>query len=152
MNVVAHSHRGGQDAVPQRLQRDLTERLSSIAVPMRRGALVTIRSEIRSVCTDLGFSEAVRLHRESQMSVTGAMNSTALCLQTGNVARVYADLLKLQLLYSRGDISAAIMVVLMNGSAREFGQNIANFERLVRELAIFSELITTPILVFGLGG
>ena len=152
MKVVLYSHQGAKDRVPSSLQAELVSRLRALHLPVRRGALTKARTRIRSVCTDLGFSGKLRLHRDSRISVSGVRGRTGLCLQTGNVARVYADLLKLQLLFSRGDIHAAVMVVMLNSAATTLGQNLANYERLIRELGIFADVITTPILVLGLEG
>jgi ABC-type siderophore export system fused ATPase/permease subunit len=72
-----------------------------------------------------------------------------LCLQTGNMARFYADLLKLQLLFSKGRIRQAVYILPTRRSARVIGENMAQFERLVDELEIFAEVISVPMLVIG---
>ncbi len=63
---------------------------------------------------------------------------------------MYADLLKLQLLFSRKKIAGAILLLYSKVSARELGENLAHFDRLTRELELFKEIITVPALVFGL--
>jgi hypothetical protein len=37
-------------------------------------------------------------------------------------------------------------------TAKELGYNMANYERLVRELPLFSQVITMPIVVIGFDG
>ena len=37
-------------------------------------------------------------------------------------------------------------------TAKELGSNMANYERLIRELPIFSQVITMPIVVIGFDG
>jgi len=71
-------------------------------------------------------------------------------LQTGNVARVYADLLKLQALFLEGRITAAVLIVPSKELSKTFGNNIASFDRLVSELAVFQAVITVPLFVIGL--
>ena len=73
-----------------------------------------------------------------------------LCIQTGNVARTYADMLKLQALYTDGKINAGVLVLPVKECADTFGKNVANFERFLRELLyVFSKVITVPLLVVG---
>ena len=80
------------------------------------------------------------------------MKGIGLCFQTGNVGRIYADLLKLQTLYTKGNITAGIILIPQNQTAKELGSNMANYERLIRELPIFSQVITMPIVVIGFDG
>jgi hypothetical protein len=98
----------------------------------------------------MGWSEEAKLDPGSSITITSVLGSTGLCLQTGNMARVYADLLKLQLLFHRKKICGAILLVFAKQTATELGENIANFERLTKELKIFKEIITVPAIVFGL--
>ena len=69
--------------------------------------------------------------------------------QTGNMGRVYADILKLQALYTKGNIIAGIILVPQSRTAKALGSNLVNYERLIRELPIFSQVITMPIVVVG---
>ncbi len=73
-----------------------------------------------------------------------------MCLQTGNMSRFYADLLKIETLFRNGSITAAIYVIPTKAFATKLGSNIANFERLVEELGIFSVTLSAPILVMGI--
>ena len=74
----------------------------------------------------------------------------ALCLQTGNMARFYADLLKLQAQFLDGKITSAIYILPTKRAAKKMGENMANFERMVSELKnLFSKVITVPLLVYG---
>ena len=74
----------------------------------------------------------------------------ALCLQTGNMARFYADLLKLQAQFLDEKINAAIYIVPMKDAAKRMGQNMANFERMISELKnLFDRVITVPIIILG---
>jgi hypothetical protein len=73
-------------------------------------------------------------------------------MQSGNMSRMYADLLKLQTLYHRQTIKAAIVIVAARSAARQLSYNLANFERLASELVIFENTITVPLLIFGFHG
>lgn len=77
-------------------------------------------------------------------------DSVGLCLQTGNVGRFYADMLKLQTLYLNGKIESGIVILPTNHAAKLMGDNLANFERFIRELNLYKKIITIPIHVIGI--
>lgn len=97
-----------------------------------------------------GWSGEYRLDSDSQITITSYQNNIGLCFQTGNVGRVYADLLKLQTLYKRGNIIAGIMILPRKGMSRIFGSNCASYDRLLKELPIFSNVIDIPLVVIGI--
>ena len=72
-----------------------------------------------------------------------------LCIQPGNMSRIYADLMKLQVLFLRDSIRAGIFILPTQDSAKVIGDNIACCERMVRELSIFNSVITAPLWVAG---
>ena len=71
-------------------------------------------------------------------------------VQFGNMARWYADVFKFQLSYSRDEIDAAILVVGTQRFANLIDENIAHFERVIRELPHAKMSLTLPILVIGI--
>lgn len=73
-----------------------------------------------------------------------------LCLQTGNMARMYADLMKLQTLYLNNAIQGAVFVVPSQPVALAIGDNIAQATRLERELEIFRKAFYVPTLIVAL--
>ncbi len=77
-------------------------------------------------------------------------SNVALCLQTGNMSRFYADLLKLEYLFKDRKAIAAVYIIPTKRRAREMGSNLAHFERFVEELDLFKDIITVPTLVIGL--
>ena len=85
----------------------------------------------------------------SNLTVSFLRGSTAVCVQLGNVARTYADLLKLQSLFAAGRIQDSIMVVPGEALSRDLGSNHASFDRLERELELFSSVIDVPLLLVG---
>ena len=66
------------------------------------------------------------------------------------MSRMYADLLKLQAVYLRGSIDSAIFILPEDACAKLLGDNVANCERLRRELAIFDRAITVPLAIIGI--
>ena len=97
-----------------------------------------------------GWSDKASLSVKSNITITAILKNIGLCTQTGNMARMYADLMKLQALYMDEKIKAAIFVVPTKACANSFGGNVANYDRLLNELVnIFSKVITVPILIIG---
>ena len=71
-------------------------------------------------------------------------------MQTGNFARIYADIIKLQVLYFDNAISSAVIVVPSQEVAKVIGKNIAQAKRLERELEIFKKAYHVPTIVYAL--
>lgn len=71
-------------------------------------------------------------------------------VQFGNMARWYTDVFKFQLAYSLGDIDVGILVVPTNRFANLIDENVASYERVLRELPWAKMSLTLPILVVGI--
>lgn len=71
-------------------------------------------------------------------------------VQFGNMARWYTDVFKFQLSYSLDEIDAAVLVVAKQKFANLIDENVAYFERVVRELPWAKMSLTLPILVMGI--
>jgi hypothetical protein len=111
-----------------------------------------LRREILRQLADLGWSDPVRIHKDSKISITSIFGQTGLCLQTGNMSRFYADLIKLETLFRNKHISGAIYLIPLKTFAMKLGSNIANFERFVEELVIFEATVTVPLVIYGFAG
>ena len=96
-----------------------------------------------------GWSDEVYVDSSSKISITSIKSCVGLCIQTGNVGRMYADLLKLQTLHLHNSIVAAFYVLPTRDAAHAMGDNIVHFERLIRELIIFKNVINIPIITYG---
>ena len=97
-----------------------------------------------------GWSKPIALSVHSGITITSVKDNVGLCLQTGgNMARGYADLIKLQTLYLRETISAGVILLPTKIAADALGSNIANSDRFMRELDIFDRTITMPLVVIG---
>jgi len=66
------------------------------------------------------------------------------------MARWYTDVFKFQLSYSLDHIDVAVLVVPKQKFANLVDENVACFERVVRELPWAKMSLTLPILVIGL--
>ena len=63
--------------------------------------------------------------------------------------RWHADVFKFLLSYSADDIEVGILVVPIQETANKIDENVAYYERVVRELPHAKMGITIPILVIG---
>jgi Restriction endonuclease BglII len=70
-------------------------------------------------------------------------------IQFGNMARWYTDIFKFQAAYSQEMIQLGLLVVPTLALANRIDSNVANYERVVRELPAAALSITLPILVIG---
>ncbi|MEW6566621.1 MAG: BglII/BstYI family type II restriction endonuclease [Chloroflexota bacterium] len=71
-------------------------------------------------------------------------------VQFGNMARWYSDIFKFQTAYSQNLINLGLSILPVFDLAKRIDQNVANFERAVRELPSAKLSITLPILLIGL--
>src|SRR3972149_684552 len=121
------------------------ELIRNTTFEIKKGNSKLLREKILQSFHRCGWSGKVKLGPETGISVTAAKNDYAFCLQTGNMGRFYADLLKLQYLYQKKKIKAAIYVLPTKKAASTLGSNLANFERMTNEVLLFSETITIPM-------
>lgn len=151
MFVETYLHHNPQDTIPTSVMDDVSNCLNQIK---QAECQITqkYRARILHGLSKSGWSKNVRVSVESRISITGKLGSIGLCVQTGNMGRFYADLLKLQAMFNHNDLSAAIYIVPRMHFAKRMNQNLANYERLTKELLIFDSVITVPIVVFGVGG
>lgn len=70
--------------------------------------------------------------------------------QFGNMARWYTDVFKFQVSYSLGLIDVGILVTPTQQFANTIDENVAHFERVIRELPYAKMSLTLPILVLGI--
>ena len=75
---------------------------------------------------------------------------TAILFYFSNKARSSLDLIKSQHLFANGKIKGAIYIVRTYESANKVAENLTNFETLEKEINVFKETITCPILLIGL--
>lgn len=149
MKIETFSHRNGQNVVPDEYVQNISSIINNIYYQGKRTSATDIRREIIRGLGLNGWSNEYRLDIESKISITSFRNKIGMCLQTGNVSRIYADLLKLQALFIKDKINAGIIILPQKRLANELASNMANYERLVSELTIFSQVITIPLVIIG---
>lgn len=150
MRHSIHSHCSGEVAVAPHVKDEIAQAIKGVAIKPARGAAPKIRDAILGNLKALGWSGKVPVAKGSDITITAMREDVGLCLQTGNMARMYADLVKLQTLYLDNAIKAAVLIVPSEPIALLLGSNIAQAKRLERELDIFKKAYHVPTLVYSL--
>jgi hypothetical protein len=150
MKIEIHSHNQGEQTVDPKIRKDLQAMLSGLKFSIVKGCAEALRHEILTRLTVLGWSEEFVLNADSKISLTSSYHNHVLCLQTGNMGRFYADLLKMQYVYMNKTVKAAFYILPSKLASKAMGDNIAHFDRMKRELDFFQHIITIPTLVFGI--
>lgn len=152
MRTQIYEHRSGLKVVPDSIVAGVVKIIGDINPTLSKKTVTSIKESIRERLEKEGWTGEYRLDATSRITISSYLKGIGLCFQTGNVGRIYADLLKLQTLYTKGNITAGIIIIPQIKTAKELGANMANYERLIRELPIFSQVITMPIVVIGFDG
>jgi len=71
-------------------------------------------------------------------------------VQFGNMARWYSDVFKFQVGYSLGLIDVGVLIVPTQKFAKTIDENVAYYERVIRELPYAKMSLTLPIWVVGI--
>ena len=150
MKHSLHNHCAGKDTVPAGLRKEVELAIEAIALKPARGTAPKLRNAFLGKLMVSGWSSEVAVAQGSDMTITSMKSEVGLCMQTGNMARMYADLIKLQTLYLNNAIKSAVIVVPSEPVAKLLGSNIAQAKRLARELDIFKKAYHVPTLIFAL--
>ncbi len=149
MITVVHSHCNGIGAVPSEYVDELRQIVEGYKKKLGLYKINDFKQYLMPAIRRKGWSDEYYLDQTSKITITSIKEKTGLCIQTGNMARMYADLLKLQALYSRRTINCGILILATASCGRTFGGNVASYERVIRELDIFDRVITMPLLIIG---
>jgi hypothetical protein len=139
------------NAVAEWTRRELYEWLSDVfeapGIKIKEGCTTAIRDYVRSEFEKEGWAINVKIDQDLGLSVFAMKDDLGFHLQTGNISRAAYDLLKLQHLYHSGRIEAAALALPTKDAGLQFGSNIANSDRVTKELELFNRIITIPIVV-----
>lgn len=148
MKLNTDDHRSGAKIVPAYIQDEIKSVVSqSRSLARASSARSSILTALRN---NHGWSDETALSADAKISIPARKGETALCVQTGNMGRFYADLIKLEYLFNEGLIKGAVYVLPTKALANQWGKNIANYERFTNEVRIFSKILHTPLVVFGI--
>jgi len=152
MEYEIYQHRQADKLLPANIRIEIEGVIRKCCYSTKAGNASKMRKELTLLLSEIGWPNKVRIDAVSKISITSSKKGIGLCLQTGNIGRIYADLLKLQTIYLQNKILAGIIILPTRKAAKEMGQNLANYERLIGELQIFDSTITIPLLVIGIEG
>ncbi|MDX8458392.1 BglII/BstYI family type II restriction endonuclease [Mesorhizobium humile] len=140
-------HSAGHEWERRDLYEWLTDVFEAPGVPVKRGTTGLIKEHVTTEFLNEGWAMEARLDQEANLRVTAMKDDVAFQLQTGNMSRAPYDLLKMQYLCTSGKINAAAIALPTVKAAKMMGDNIANAERVIRELQLFEKVVTVPVLV-----
>ena len=140
-------HSAGHEWQRRDLYEWLTDVFEAPGVMIKAGATSRIKEHVTNEFLNEGWAMNAHLDQEVNLTVTAMKDDLAFQLQTGNMSRAPYDLLKMQYLCTSGKIRAAAIALPTVKAARIMGDNLANAERVIRELQLFDKVITVPVLV-----
>lgn len=150
MRVTVYDYNGGKSVIPADIANSVLNVIETLNYSLGKYDIKHFKDDLSDQIKLCGWSGKVALSTTSNISITSMLKNIGLCTQTGNMARMYADLMKLQAMFLDRKIRAAIFVLPMKECANSFGGNVANYERFLNELTnIFSKVITVPMLIIG---
>lgn len=88
----------------------------------------------------------------SNLTIPFLKDKVGVCVQLGNVCRVYADLIKLRSLFIDGKINSGVLVVPSLEYSQQLGSNHADYARLERDLDVLYPAIELPLVVIAVAG
>src|SRR5436305_984736 len=109
MSTEIFSFRNASSTVPHSIVEEIKSAVPSrpaimSATPFRDAILARLRGSN-------GWSGEVKLSPDAKITITFCKEGVGLCVQTGNMARFYADLMKLSLLHTQERIYGAVFVL-----------------------------------------
>ena len=150
MKTIIYNYRSGLQVVPKEMSDGVVHVIEQLNYSLGKYDIKNFKDDLSDQLKTKGWSGQVRLSSKSSISITAMLRNVGLCTQTGNMARMYADLMKLQAMYMDDKIKAAIFVLPTKACANSFGGNVANYDRFLNELTnIFSKVITVPMVIIG---
>ncbi len=150
MKHFTFTHCAGEKSVSLANRKTIIDAITSVSIKPGPRTASKIRAQLISNLKTSGWSGEVKLAADSDMTITSLKDDVGLCLQTGNMSRIYADLMKLQTMYLNSHIKGAVIIVPSQETAKLLGSNIAQAKRLERELAIFKKAYHVPTIVYAL--
>lgn len=146
-----YNHHEGKEILRSKSQiwNDLKKAFSNPVLKFQKRESRHIKTEIANTLNKLGWADSITI-MPTNLTFNFIKRKVGLCFQLGNVARTYADLLKIQLLFERKIIELGVIAVPVQIDSKKMGSNHAQYERLLKEIELFSNIINAPILLIGL--
>lgn len=150
--VDSYSHRHGREAlIAKGLLSEVTACLNNPRISVVKKSTTPIKQEISRRLLQAGWAKNVAVDTSLDITVNHLKAGIGLTTQTGNISRAFYDLLKLEALHRLGRVDGAVLITPTNAASKKIGSNVANFERVVRELMLYRDIIVVPLLVISFG-
>lgn len=150
MKIEVYYHNCLAGDIPSKLDTELISAIKSLDYKIYNGCSRDLRKKIKESLLPFGWSEKVQLDASTKINITSMNQEYGLCLQTGNMSRFYADLIKLEYLHKKEKLRGAFYILPSKTASKILGSNIVNFNRFKDELSVFQQVITIPIKVIGI--
>ncbi|MFT5723044.1 MAG: hypothetical protein ACI9JN_000149 [Bacteroidia bacterium] len=128
---------------------EIQQAIESCPYKLKKGAPADIKKHIVNNLTALTWADKVKVGN-SRLTINFLKDKIGVCFQIGNVARTYADILKLNYLYHHGIIEVGVIIVPHGLESKMLGANYASFERLKKEIILFQNEIVLPVVIYGI--
>ncbi len=145
------SHREARELLcDMEMYDSILSAVNSPHVQIGRRMTRTIKSHISNQLLHEGWASRVKVSPNAALVLNLFRNSVIVQIQTGNIARVYYDLMKIQAMYDQDLVLCGALILPIASAARVMGSNMAQAERVANELKhVFNKQVQVPILIVG---
>ncbi|MEM8506626.1 MAG: BglII/BstYI family type II restriction endonuclease [Bacteroidota bacterium] len=145
-----YSHKNGEVIFENKEGHlELYKAIETCGYIFQKGAPPRIKKHMVKYLTGKQWADKVRVGN-SRLTINFLKQRIGVCFQIGNVARTYADILKLDHLGNQNIIDVGLIIVPDEYESRILGTNYANYERLKNEVILFKNEIQTPLVILGI--
>jgi hypothetical protein len=151
--IDAYFHNTAKAMANQRLSiiQEITDALISCPCIFGKNKPAQMKKYVANRLNSQGWTDKVRVNHKIRTTVNFMKSDVAFALQLGNVARTYADTLKIAYLENKGIIRLGVIALPCKKESKYLGANYAQFERFADELEVYATIISTPLYVIALG-
>jgi len=149
--AAVSSHRQARAVLREKkLETQVLDMIDAPDVRIGRRSSEDVRAQVTNYLKSKGWASPVRVADDFDVELQLSRDLVVVQLQTGNIARAFYDLMKMQALHHRSRSDCGVLVLPTAEAARRMGSNLAQYERVVNELAgVFYHQVTVPVLVIG---
>lgn len=132
-------------------ERAILSAFETPSVSIGRRATDAIKSHVEDELKAAGWAIPAEVSPDYDLTLNLIKDKVVVQVQMGNIARAFYDLMKMQAMHEQDRAVCGVLVVPMADAARKMGSNLAQFERVTKELeGVFFHQITIPVLVVGI--
>ena len=124
---IYFNHQCAWDTLPPPVLIGLRDMIKNLDFEVERGSGPLLREHMMPMLRGSGWSGELLFHSESKLSITAMRESCGMCMQTGNMSRFYADLIKLEYLYINEVIDGGLYIALHQKSSQNYGFQYCQF-------------------------